>query len=573
MKERLILRAALIVSKNLSRWEHFKEFVRKFQSTALPDQVEERLKAEIDGYIQNNALERIELKQALLTRNGHDPDVLADNYLSHLCADQPLELRVILSQIGMESDFLLDVPTSIVFDGEQLQFSDFPVWNTENLTNTELQTEIEQTVARFFEELDTFDQILTEQLGEVAPLLEQLRSLDDANVSSESSTSAIASEAAEAISEIVDAVSNVPDDELKFTLWDSIEKIIEYNLDPADVKDALLQEITRGTPSTFSDSFDPQAMNNCAIVLSKVIAAQFGIHVPEGVLTLYAILDGKLEFSAYDVCRREISNYCLEPDQAIAAEGTLVYVHLTQTLWTLGVPVDIDYNATRDEIAAKLAEGKAVMVTLDVSPIWPGQSGIHVVQVLSIDENGKVTTLDTGSRDSNNEPDGNHKVYDLEAFEKARELGGSIMVSTKEARPLAATEGVELTQTSNVNSEPAAQQNADGDINLAAEPEDQDGSNEASVNSDQGEAQLPQDLQAKTALHNGTEKSTDGDTQGSDTGQPRQDLQAKTALHNGTEKPTDSDIGSGPAKSSSSENPLPTPAIEGNGNPDPSESL
>ena len=489
MIERLLLRASLVVSKHVSRSEHFKEFVRKFHSNPLPTEAEELLRSEIDGYSENNPLSEriIALRQSLLTRNGEVPDVLADNYLSYLRADQPLELRVLLSEIGMESDFLLDVPISMVFDGEQLQFSDFPVWDPENLTSTELRTEIGETVGRFFEELDASDQILTAQLDEVAPLLEELRSLEGTDVSLESGTGGISSEAAQAISEIVDAVSNAPDDELEFTLQDSFEKIIAYNLDPADVKDALHREITHGDPSTASDSFDPQATDNCAIALPKVIAAQFGIHVPEGVLTLYAMLDGKLEFSLYDKCRLRIFNLCFDSDRAVAGEGTL-RLHLTQTFHTLGVPVDIDYNATLDEIVAALAEGKAVMVSVNVAPIWPGQDpGLHVVQVLSIDrENGTVTVLDTGSRDQDGNPDGNHKVYDLETFEEARELGARIMISTEEARPLAAIEGVAPPQTSNVNSEAAALQNADGDISLVAVSEDQDDSNEASGNSAQG---------------------------------------------------------------------------------------
>ena len=452
MNERLMLRAALIVSKHLSRSEHFKEFVRKFHSNPLPTQVEEILKAEIDGYSQNNALPEsmVELREALFARNGHDPNVLVENYLSHLRANQSSELRELLSQIQMELDFVLDAPISAASDAEQHLFSEFPepFWNTENLTNTDLRTEIRQAVTRFFEELDESDQILTEQLDEVAPLLEQLRNLDDeqlrnldeANVSSESGISgAISPEAAQAISEIVDAASNISDKEgeLEDVLMDNLEKIIEFNLDPVDVIAALDEKIIHGDPSTLEASFDPQAADNCVIALSKVVASQFGIHIPEGALTLRTILDGTLKYdiSLYSKCLTKLRILCLQ-ELELSVEGTETF-QLTQTLHRLGVPVDIDYDATLDEIAAQLSQDKAVMVVLNVEPIWHGSEGRHVVLVVSIDkENGTVTTLDTGTKDTLGNPDGNHKVYNLENFEEARELGGSIMISTKKARPI-----------------------------------------------------------------------------------------------------------------------------------------
>jgi hypothetical protein len=454
MSEKLILRAALIVSKHLSRSEHFKEFVRKFHSNPLPTQVEEILKTEIDGYSQNNALPEsiVELREALFVPNGHDPNVLVENYLSQLRANQSPELRELLSQIEMELDFVLDAPISAASDAEQHLFSEFPepFWNTENLTNTELRTEIRQVATRFLEELDESDQILTEQLDEVAPLLEQLHSLNDADVPFESGPGAISPEAAQAISEIVDAVSNVSDEEgeLEDVLMDSLEKIVEFNLDPKDVKDALHKEITSGVPSTLHDSFDPQGADNCVIAISKVVGAQFGKHVPEGVLTLHAILDGKLGYNIHKAivaqCTKitEICFFTSEP--RLDVTGTKSTFLLTDTLHTLGVPVDIDYNATLDEVVEKLSQGKSVIVTLNVKPL-SGKDAYHVVQVASIDEeNGRVTTLDTGSKDALGNPDGNHKVYDLEKFEEARELGGSAMISTEAARPSAARVNGEL---------------------------------------------------------------------------------------------------------------------------------
>ena len=448
MNETLIFRASLIVSKHLSRSEHFKEFVRKFQSNPLPTQVEEILKAEIDGYFQNNPLaERtIELEQALFARNGHDPDALADTYLSHLRANQPLELRTLLSEIESDSsDLLLDVSIPDAPDAELL-LSEFPesLWNPESLSNTELRTEIRQTVMQFFRELEASNQILTEQLDEVASLLEQLSSLDDveqlsslddANVSSESDQSSVISpEAAQAISEIVDAVSNAPDQELENVLLDSLNKIIEFNLDPVDVMAAIEKKIIHGDPSTLETSFDPQAANNCVIALSKVVGSQFGKHISEGALTLHAILDGNLEFniSLQSKCLTALKILCYK-ESKLSVGGTLT-LQLTQTLSRLGIPVDIDYNATDPEIMEKLSQGKAVMVRLDVKPIWNGQTGGHIVQVVYMDER-IVIVLDTGSRDADGNPDGNYKVYPREKFDEARALGGSTMISTEAALP------------------------------------------------------------------------------------------------------------------------------------------
>ena len=337
---------------------------------------------------------------------------------------------------------------------------------------------------------------LREGLDELEETIDQLRRLqsamDDANISYESvrsmtSDSTLSSDAATdnpIIREIVDSMpsSDAATDnpiirEIIDMVSDSdgitvnetreiVDIIISNNLNPADITAALDNVVAAGRPLTPSEAFVPQTLPiDCAPTLSSVILHQFGKHVPPGVITLRALLDGSLHAPGllYGECLDLIIvKFC--PYEPVSTAGTW-HLQLTRILAREKILVDVDYDATLSEMKEALSQGKVVMVGLGVSPIWPGKTGGHVVQVLEINEgNRTVTTLDTGSRDSLDRPDGNGKVYNLEDFEKARELSDRIMISSKEAAPSTARE--ERAEVDNLDSGRIPE--VDGGIKIAA---------------------------------------------------------------------------------------------------------
>ena len=190
------------------------------------------------------------------------------------------------------------------------------------------------------------------------------------------------------------------------------------------------QRLRTAIPLSPSEAFEEQDLDNCAIALSKVIAAEFGIYVPEGVLTLHAFLGGTLNFSV--------------DSGELVIEGTPTF-QISLILEELGVPVHYNYTADFDSIKQELAMGHKVMVHVNVAPIWPGKDGPHVLEALYINEilnedgtlNVRESTVivnDTGIG-----IDGNGKEYPLDKFlEACYKITGTdkiVIIATDEAPP------------------------------------------------------------------------------------------------------------------------------------------
>ena len=169
-------------------------------------------------------------------------------------------------------------------------------------------------------------------------------------------------------------------------------------------------------------------------------------------------------------------------------------------------PVDIDYDAILEDAAAKLAEGKLVMVGLnDVKPLapWHGQKGGHVVQLLDIDwEKGTVTVIDTGVRDKHGKPNG----YDLEEFKET--MKGGEVIFTRERAPSTARENTAEAPTA------AAENTAETDAIPQASTQSESGENDVELTGLLNE-HLPLDSENEldeTDWVDGSETSSDGDT-------------------------------------------------------------
>lgn len=435
---RLVHRGAIILSKHLSRNEEFKQFVEKFHPNLLPTEVEALVKSEMERLSRRIELNGTEDKKSLLDLMRSDVDVRQENYWENYLSDRidtanvSEDLKEILSEFQEIEAFSSNLPSFAESNAGLFREDPASFWNLEGLRDEEIQTKVQQYVNGYSEQLAEVDRSLTDELAAVERIFDQFRELDAANVSAESSISNSASGAVSddsIIREIIDAVS---DGTNAAEIREIVSKIREFDLDTHDIIEALKQEVTPGPTHTPREAFDPQDLgDNCVQALSKVIAAQFGRHAPEGVITLHALLEGRLPSIdlLYGKCVDLIvAKYC--PYTPI---GTYP-LQLTLTLEDLGIPVDIDYDATLEGAAAKLAEGKLVMVGLNVKPLapWDGQEGGHVVQLVDIDwEKGTVTVIDTGVRDNLGRPNGNHIEYDLEQFQEA--MRGQEVIFTRES--------------------------------------------------------------------------------------------------------------------------------------------
>ena len=444
---RLINHGGIILIKHLSRNEEFRQFLERFHNKRLPAEAEALIKSEIEYLEKRIKLIGTEDQESLLDLIRSDVDALQENYEKYLSdmianANVSEDLKELLSEIHAMEDPLFD-PT--IFTGPNTDFfSEFPssFWNLENLTDKEVSAKAEQYVNHYFEQLDVANSTLKDGLDQFGSIFEQLRELDDVNGFSESIVSDIISDSASGtvsdnpvIREIIDTVS----DEINAKeVREIVDKIFKSDLDPHDIIKALDQEVTRGDPLTPREAFDPQDLgDNCVQALSKVIASQFGYHVPEGVITLKALLNGTLAspdllYNRYTKCIEMLTKEFCVPDHYHYEPIGTYSLQLTLTLEDLGISVDVDYGATLEDAAAKLAEGKVVMLSVGVEALeqWNGQEGGHVVQLIEVNsDKGTVTVIDTGIRDNFGKPNGNHIEYDLEQFRQA--MQGEMIYTTE----------------------------------------------------------------------------------------------------------------------------------------------
>ena len=440
---RLVHRGATILVKHLSRNEEFKQFVEKFHPNLSPTEVEALVKSEMEHLSRRIELNGTDDQKALLDLMRSDVDVRQENYWENYLSDRidtanmSEDLKEILSEFQEIEAFSSDLSSFAESNVDIFREDPASFWNLDGLTDEEVQAKVQQYVDGYSEQLAEVDRSLTDEFAAAERIFAQLRELDEANVSAESSISDSASGAVSddpVIREIIDAVS---DGTNAAEIREIVSKIREFDLDTHDIIEALKQEITSGPTHTPREAFDPQDLrDNCVQALSKVIAAQFGRHVPEGVITLHALLEGRLQ--SIDLLYNKCFELLVVKFCPYIPIGTLP-LQLTLTLEDLGIPVDIDYDATLEDAAAKLAEGKLVMVGLNVKPLapWNGQEDGHVVQLVDIDwEQGTVTVIDTGVRDYLGRPNGNHIAYDIEQFQEA--MRGREVIFTRES-PSSAT--------------------------------------------------------------------------------------------------------------------------------------
>ena len=231
----------------------------------------------------------------------------------------------------------------------------------------------------------------------------------------------------EIIHRIVEQVSG------KITMEDLaniLEQIETHNLNPADIIEVIDSRIENGEPISGNDAHEHQdTAYNCGPTLAKVILAQHGKYISEGELTLRALLDGTFDLNTgcFKILFGLFSG-CVTP----IGGGTLP-IQMGYILQQSGISVDYNYNASLDNVKAALAAGKSVIICLNVAPIWNGQPGAHVLQVLQIDEvSGEVIANDTGRSD------GAAIRYPLDRFLEGCKTytgDGILMITTKEAPP------------------------------------------------------------------------------------------------------------------------------------------
>ena len=237
----------------------------------------------------------------------------------------------------------------------------------------------------------------------------------------------------ELIHRIVDKVSG------EFSLQDLVDiwkQIGTHNLNPADIIDVIDSRIEDGPATSPYAAHELQDTGyNCGPTLAKVILAQHGKHISEGELTLRALLDGTFDLNTGCVkILFGLFSGCVTP-----IGGGTFPMQMGYILQRLEIPVDYTYNASLDNLEAALAAGKSVIVAVDVEPIWNGQQGSHVLQVLHIDKaKGVVIVNDTGRSN------GSAIEYPLDRFleacEKYTEKDGILMIATQEVPPSAARE-------------------------------------------------------------------------------------------------------------------------------------
>ena len=242
-----------------------------------------------------------------------------------------------------------------------------------------VQLESEYQDADRLVELDA----IFENVRAISPpeLVQELRGLnwsgyfdsDDSVLNSEPVSGSNAA-ADQAIREIVNMVK---DDIKEGEIIKIYEMIERHDLDPADIIKALDNEIKRGDPLTPSEAHEDQDLGfNCASALTKVVMAQHGIHAPEGVVTLRALLDGTLNsIPPGKLCFEllfGIIRFCTELDLS----GTLP-LQMSLFFEREGLPVHYDYSADLSTLKAEIALGHSVMVGVEVSPLW-GQPGAHI---------------------------------------------------------------------------------------------------------------------------------------------------------------------------------------------------
>lgn len=93
-------------------------------------------------------------------------------------------------------------------------------------------------------------------------------------------------------------------------------------------------------------------------------------------------------------------------------------------------------GASIDNLKEALADGKGVLVAVNVMPLW-GQDGGHALWVTGLDlDKGLVYCNDSGSRDSSNKWDGASKPYSLADFEEAWDVSMRRAIVTDEPVPV-----------------------------------------------------------------------------------------------------------------------------------------
>ena len=235
---------------------------------------------------------------------------------------------------------------------------------------------------------------------------------------------------AEIIDQIVERVS----DGISIEELDGIlEDIQTYNLNPADIIQVIDGRMEKGSAVSPSDAHELQdTPYNCGPTLAKVVLAQHGIHISEGELTLRTFLEGIFDVTHITECFEFLFGLfsgCITTSALGTSPRDMGYI-----LEKSGVPVDYNYSASLNDVETALAEGKSVIVAVDVEPIWKAGPGGHVLQVLHIDRaKDEVTVNDTG------QPHGSAIKYPLEDFleacEKYTPEAGIFMIATEEAPP------------------------------------------------------------------------------------------------------------------------------------------
>ena len=408
MNPKVVARCIYLSVKYFSRSENLKEFVGKMRDAKTTREVKTIIEAEFQTF-------RGEIQREL----GEQPleDLTSDRDASNADFFNREEILRGLDDI----DFLQDALVVTGPDGNILPEYLEPIATGMALGNEALR---EALVAERL--LDLI--VDAESPEEIERLIQgELESLSE-RVGVPSTVGDEPSEA-QVIREIVDTVS---DGITLNEIIDIVVKMLQYNLDGVDIRNALAAEITYGEPLSASQAFEEQDLDNCAIALSKVIAAQFGIYVPEGVLTLHAFLGGTLNFSVNG--------------GELVIEGTPTF-QISLILEELGVPVHYNYTANLDTIKQELAVGHKVMVNVDVAPIWTEteKEGPHVIEVLhineSLNEDGTVNLRESTVivNDTGIGIEGNGKEYPLDKFlESCHKMTGTdkiIIIATDEAPP------------------------------------------------------------------------------------------------------------------------------------------
>ena len=230
-------------------------------------------------------------------------------------------------------------------------------------------------------------------------------------------------------------VARVSDGTSVEEIGDILEQIETFNLNPTDIINEIDSRIEKTEPVDPYTAHEHQDTDyNCGPTLVKVISAQHGIDISEGELTLRALLEGdfRLEgrptIECFEILFGLFSGCSVTP----GIDGGTLPRHMGQMFEDLGIPVDYNYSARPVDIEAALAQGKSVIVAVNVGPLWRSQSGGHVLQVLEIKENENVVIVNDTGRDS-----GAGIEYPLDRFLEACEQytqgDGIVMITTKEA--------------------------------------------------------------------------------------------------------------------------------------------